>query len=142
MQPIPWWLYAVLGAACAAMVSVLGKSGLRDLNSDLATAARAVVQAVVVVGFVAAEGLFVNLRSQLHGRGLMLVLLSGAAGGLSWLFMFRALEKADVSRVAPIDKLSMPIAVLIAVLFLGERPGAMNWLGVAMIGVGAYLAAR
>jgi transporter family protein len=69
-----------------------------------------------------------------------MVILSAVAGATSWLFYFKALQVADASRVAPIDKLSMPLAILLAVLFLGERPSGVNWLGIALIAGGAYLA--
>jgi transporter family protein len=64
------------------------------------------------------------------------------AGGLSWIFGFRAIQLAGVAKVAPIDKLSMPLAVILAVLFLGERPSATNWAGIALIAIGVYLAAH
>jgi len=73
---------------------------------------------------------------------LAMVIASGVAGGLSWIFAFRALRLADASQVAPIDKLSMPLGVLLAVLILRERPTAVNWSGIVLIAVGAYLAAR
>jgi len=71
---------------------------------------------------------------------LAMIVLSGVAGGLSWLFVFRAVKLADVSKVAPIDKLSLPLGILLAVIVLGERPGALNWLGIALVVAGAYLA--
>jgi transporter family protein len=68
-----------------------------------------------------------------------MVFLAGAAGAASWLFYFTALRLAEVSRVAPVDKLSTPLAVLLAVLFLGERPMLWNWLGIVLMVGGAYL---
>jgi transporter family protein len=59
---------------------------------------------------------------------------------LSWIFVFRAIQLADVSKVAPIDKLSMPLGILLAVLMLHERPSWINWVGIALITGGAYLA--
>jgi transporter family protein len=70
------------------------------------------------------------------------IVLAGVAGGLAWIFGFRAIQLAGVSKVAPIDKLSMPLAVILAVIFLGERPSAINWAGIALIAVGVYLAAH
>ena len=141
MQSIPWWLYALLGALCAALVSIFGKVGMKDVDSDLATAARSIVQAAFVVGFASVAGVMSNLR-QVHGRALMMITLSGVAGGLSWIFMFRALQKADVSQVGPIDKLSMPLSIMLAVVLLHERPTGMNWVGIGMIFAGVYLAAH
>ncbi|CAN5548528.1 EamA family transporter [soil metagenome] len=141
MQSIPWWLYALLGALCAALVSIFGKVGMKNVDSDLATAVRSVVQAAFVVGFAFAMGVMNNIR-QVHGKVLAMIVLSGVAGGLSWIFMFRALQKADVAQVGPIDKLSMPLAIVLAVVFLHERPTSLNWVGIAMIVVGVYLAAH
>ena len=135
----PWLLYALLAAGCAAAISIFGKVGMKGVNADLATAARSVVQAAFVVSFVVVMGGLQHLGS-LRERPLALtmVLLSGVAGGLSWIFGFRALQLASVSQVSPIDKLSVPIAVVLSVLLLGDRPSGMNWLGVVMIAVGAY----
>jgi transporter family protein len=136
-----WLIYAILSALCAASINILGKLGLKDVNSDLATALRSVVQAAFVVAICAIEGVFRHVE-QLHGNGkaYMSILLAGVMGGLSWIFVFRALQLADVAKVAPIDKLSMPIGILLAVIVLGERPSAWNWLGIAMVAGGAYLA--
>src|SRR5256714_3855682 len=105
MSPMPtsdyrWLLYAFAAALCAAMINVLGRLGLKDVNSDLATGIRSVVQAAFVVGICAFEGVFKNL-SQLHGntRAYASLLLSGVMGGLSWIFVFRALQLANVSKV-------------------------------------------
>ncbi|MBC8104948.1 MAG: EamA family transporter, partial [Anaerolineae bacterium] len=86
-------------------------------------------------------GVMSNVR-QLHGKAITFIVLSGVAGGLSWIFMFRALQKADVSQVGPIDKLSMPLAIGLAVVLLHERPTGVNWIGIAMIVAGVYLAAH
>jgi transporter family protein len=140
MEPYRWLVYALLAAVCAACVSIFGKVGMKHLNSDLATAVRSVVQALFVVGFAASLGLWKHL-GQFDRRAGVAVVLAGVAGGLSWIFMFRALQLAEVSKVGPIDKLSMPIGILLAVLFLKERPAPINWAGVALILVGAYLVA-
>lgn len=139
---IPWWTYALLGALCAALVSIFGKVGMKDVNSDLATAVRSVVQAAWVVGFAAFVGVFRQSLRGIGGRAWVAIALSGVAGGLSWIFMFRAFQKADVAQVGPIDKLSMPLAIVLAVILLGERPTALNWAGIGMIVVGVYFAAH
>jgi bacterial/archaeal transporter family protein len=89
-------------------------------------------------------GLWGNLR-QFQPRSFGFAAVAGLAGGVSWLLMFKAIEVAGdraVSRVAPIDKLSMPLSVLIAVVVLHERPSAINWAGIALMAVGAYLVAH
>ena len=141
MQQHAWLVYALLAAACAASINVLAKIGMKDVNADLATAVRSVVQAAFVAGFALVVGAW-NDASALRGRPLALtmILLSGVAGGLSWIFVFRAVQLADISRVAPIDKLSLPLGILLAVTVLGERPTLLNWVGIALVVAGAYLA--
>src|SRR5438132_9060368 len=123
MQDYRWLHYAILAAACAASINIFGKIGMLGLDSDLATAVRSVVQAAFVVAFAAVIGSFSKLAS-LNNRPLAItmIVLSGVAGGLSWIFAFRALKLADASQVAPIDKLSMPLSVILAVIILHERP--------------------
>ena len=137
-----WLFYALASAVCAAMINVLAKLGLKNVNDDLATALRSIVQAAFVVAVCAVEGVFAQL-SQLHGntKAYGSIVLAGVMGGLSWLFVFRALRLADVAKVSPIDKLSMPIGILLAVLILKERPSLLNWLGIGLISVGAYFVA-
>jgi transporter family protein len=134
-----WLLYAIAAAVCAAMINVLAKLGMKGVDKDLATAVRSVVQAAFVVGFALVIGVMKNV-GQLHGKAMASIVLTGVCGGLSWIFVFRALQLADVSKVAPIDKLSMPLGIILAVLLLHERPSPINWLGIALITGGAYLA--
>ena len=134
-----WFLYALAAAICAAMINVLAKIGMKDVDKDFATAVRSVVQALFVVGFAAFAGVLRNF-GQLHGKAIASIVLTGVCGGLSWIFVFRAIQLAEVSKVAPIDKLSMPLGIILAVLFLQERPSAINWLGIVLITGGAYLA--
>lgn len=143
MQNHTWLMYALLAAACAGAINVLGKVGMKDVNADLATAIRSIVQAVFVVGFVGVIGAWGKL-SQLAGRttAITMIVACGVAGGLSWIFAFRAIQLAEVAKVAPVDKLSLPLGILLAVAFLGERPSALNWLGIALVVCGAFLATR
>ena len=143
MDNARWLHFALLSAACAASINVFGKVGMRGVDSDVATAVRSVVQATFVVGFVAVLGSWSKI-GQLTSRpmALSMVACSGVAGGLSWIFVFRALQLARASQVGPIDKLSMPLGVLLAVVILRERPSLTNWIGIALIAAGAYLAAR
>lgn len=135
-----WLAYALLAAACASLVWVFGKLGMQGVQSDLATAVRSVVQAGFVVGFAMTLGAFGHVK-ELSARPLTLtmIVLSGVAGGLSWIFGFRALQLAQPSQVQPIDKLSVVLTALLAFVFLGDRPSLVNWLGIAMLAVGAYL---
>lgn len=136
-----WLVYALLSAASAALVGVIGKVGMRGIDSTLATAVRSVVMTVFLLGVCTVMGLWPRVQS-LHGRAVTMIVLSGVAGAVSWLFYFKAIQAGTVSQVAPIDKLSMPLAVVLAVLALGERPSWTNWTGVVLIAGGAYLAAR
>jgi transporter family protein len=135
-----WFLYAVLAAASAALVSIFGKVGMNEVNPVLATALRSVVMMVFTLAVCTLKNRWVHL-SQLHPTALVMITLAGIAGATSWLFGFEALSIAKVSQVAPIDKLSVPLAAVLAVIFLGERPTGINWIGIALIAAGAYLTA-
>jgi transporter family protein len=139
---LPQWLqFALLSAICAASINIFGKIGMKEVDADLSTAVRSVVQALFVVLFVTVLGTWSKLKD-LSGKPLALSMMvcSGIAGGLSWIFIFRALKLAHVSQVAPIDKLSMPLGIVLAVILLGDRPNWVNWVGILMIAGGAYLA--
>jgi transporter family protein len=133
--------YAVLAAVAAAFVGILGKAGMKGVNSDLATALRSIAQAAAVVIFVTLARLWSKLNT-VHATGAAMILLSGVAGAASWIFGFRAIQLVGVAKTSPIDKLSVPLAVVLAVVLLGERPSRINWIGIALIVVGAYLAGR
>ncbi|HEY8746395.1 MAG TPA: EamA family transporter [Tepidisphaeraceae bacterium] len=137
---LPRWLaYALLSAVSAAFVGIFGKLGMAEVDSNLATAVRSVVMTAFLVGVCGVMGVLPKVAT-LHGRAILMIILSGVAGAVSWLFYFRAIQLGHVSQVAPIDKLSMPFAVVLAVLFLGDKPGAWNWVGVLLIVAGGYLA--
>ncbi len=139
-----WVIFALLSAVCAAAVAIIGKAGLKGVDPDAATVIRSLAMAVLLTVFATALSLWGKVGAVVRDAGwkpLALIALSGAAGAASWVFYFRALKEAPASRVAPIDKLSVPIAVVVAVLVLGERPSAANWVGVALMVVGAYLVA-
>jgi bacterial/archaeal transporter family protein len=138
MSDSRWLLYALLSAACAALVGVFGRVGVKSVEPNLATAARSIVMTILLAGFLTVTRGWGRLPP-LNSRPAIMILLAAAAGAASWLFYFNALRLAEVSRVAPLDKLSTPIAVVLAVLFLGERPTLLNWLGVALMVGGAYL---
>ena len=140
MSDSRWLVYALLSAACAALVGVFGRAGLKAVEPNLATAARSIVMTVLLVGFLTVTRGWGKLPPP-NSRPALMILLAGAAGAASWLFYFNALRLAEVSRVAPVDKLSTAFAVVLAAIFLGERPSLLNWLGVALMLGGAYLVA-
>ena len=127
-----WWIYALLSALFAALTAILAKIGIKGVNTDLATAIRTVVILLVAWGIVFARGGIDSLPALTRQNWLFLI-LSGVATGLSWIFYFKALQLGKVSQVAPVDKLSVAIAILLSVVFLGE---VLTWkaaLGAALI---------
>ena len=135
-----WLLYALLSALCAAFVGIFAKIGMpRTVDTNLATTIRGMVMALLLCAFCSALGLWPKLAA-IPGKAYVGIILSGVAGAASWLFYFHAIQLGEVSQVAPIDKLSMPVAVLLAVIILGDRPSRYNWLGIALIVAGGYLA--
>ncbi|WKV51917.1 EamA family transporter [Dickeya fangzhongdai] len=137
-----WLLYALLSALCAALVALFGKIGLQQLDANTATAIRAVVMALFLVGVVVAQGKTSLFGSVLaNHKAMVFIVLSGVAGALSWLFYFMALKSGTVAQVAPIDKLSVVFAVILAALLLGEKVSLLAGVGVALISAGALLVA-
>ncbi|MBS4432680.1 MULTISPECIES: EamA family transporter [Pectobacterium] len=137
-----WLIYALLSAVCAAMVAIFGKIGLQNLDANTATAIRAVIMALFLVGVVVAQGKLALVGDVIaNKKALLFIVLSGVAGALSWLFYFVALKNGNVAQVAPIDKLSVVFAVVLAVILLGEKISLMAGAGVALISVGALLVA-
>ncbi|ROJ32858.1 EamA family transporter [Morganella morganii] len=137
-----WLIYALLSAISAAMVAVFGKMGLQHLDANTATAIRAVIMALFLVGVVMVQGKL-NLISEIieNRKALFFIALSGIAGALSWLFYFMAIKNGQVSQVAPIDKLSVVFAVIFAVILFGEKISLIAAGGVALITVGALMVA-
>jgi len=128
-----WFFWALLSAVFAALTAIFAKVGLAGIDSDLATLVRTGVIAVVLTAFVIATGKWINPVT-LPGKTLLFLVLSGLATGASWVCYFHALKIGDASRVAPIDRLCVVLVALIAVLFLGERPSARDWLGISLVG--------
>lgn len=133
-----WWTYALLSAVFAALTAVLAKVGIQGVNSDLATAIRTVVILVVAWGIVWARGSTADFHL-LTPRNWLFLGLSGGATGLSWIFYFKALQLGKVSQVAPVDKLSVAIAIGLSVLFLGEVLTVKAALGAALIIAGTLV---
>jgi len=122
-----WLFYALLSAASAAMVSIFGKLGLQNIDSNAATAVRAIVMMIFLVGVVFAQGNIMQLPVIFADKkALGFIALSGIAGATSWLFYFLALKVGSVSQVAPIDKLSVVFSVILAIIFLGEKVNFIN----------------
>jgi transporter family protein len=135
-----WFLWAVLSACFAALTAIFAKIGLEGIDSDFATLFRTVVILVVLAGFVAYAGKWSNPLA-LRPKSVLFLVLSGLATGASWVCYFRALKVGDAAKVAPIDKLSVVLVALFAVVFLRERPGAWEWFGILLIGAGVVVLA-
>jgi bacterial/archaeal transporter family protein len=118
-----WWVYAILSAFFASLTAIFAKIGVTSVNSNLATAIRTIVILVVAWAIVLWRGETRGIAT-LSKHHLFFLIISGLATGLSWIFYFKALQLGKVSRVAPVDKLSVALTILLSVLFLGE---AINW---------------
>lgn len=115
-----WVIYALGSAFFAALTAIFGKIGVTGLNSNLATLIRTLVILAVLVSIVAARDEWQKL-DLVSARSWIFLVLSGIATGLSWLCYYRALQLGPVSKVAPIDKLSVALAIILGILFLGEK---------------------
>jgi bacterial/archaeal transporter family protein len=135
-----WFAWALLSALFAGITAVLAKVGVEHVNSNLATAIRTTVIFVIVWGiaFAAAPAGSLTVPSR---RTLLFLALSGAATGLSWLCYFRALQLGEVARVAPVDKLSVVFAILLAAIFLRERLTPQIAIGGILIVAGSLVLA-
>lgn len=136
----PWFVWALLSAAFAALTAIFAKIGLAGVDSDLATLIRTVVIFGVLGAFVMATGKWSN-PFELSGRTWLFLVLSGLATGASWVCYFRALKVGDASKVAPVDKLSVLLVTVFAVAFLDERPSLREWVGILMVGAGVFVLA-
>ena len=133
-----WWLFAVLSSVFAALTSILAKVGIEDVNANLATAIRTAVVLILSWGMVfltnAQKGL-----GEISQKSWLFLILSGLATGASWLCYYKALQMGDVSKVVPIDKLSVVITLLLAFVFLHEEFTVKSAVGCALIGAGTLL---
>ena len=137
-----WLIFALLSAITAALVSIFGKIGLKGIDANTATAVRSIIVATFLAFVVLIQGKLNQIPSIISNRKtIVFIILSGIAGALSWLFYFMSLNFGKVSQVAPIDKLSVVFAVILSILFLGEKVSIISGLGVGLIAIGAILVA-
>lgn len=135
-----WQFWALLSAMFAALTAIFAKVGVEDINPDLATFIRTIIVLLSLAFILYATGQFSHPGS-ISTRSWIFLFLSGLGTGASWLCYFRALKLGPATLVAPIDKLSVVLVALFGVAFLGERPSATGWLGIALIAAGAVLIA-
>jgi len=135
-----WQLWAILSAVFAALTAIFAKIGVENVNSDFATFIRTIVILVTLAFILLATGQFQSLGT-ISKRAYVFLVLSGLATGASWICYFRALKIGQASQVAPVDKMSVVLVAIFGVIFLGEKLTLPNWIGVALIAVGAVLVA-
>lgn len=133
-----WWIYAILSALFASLTAIFAKLGVANINSNLATAIRTVVILIMIWSIVLARGEAKGIGA-LSKQNIIFLVISGVATGLSWLFYFKALQLGNVSQVAPIDKLSVALTIILAVLFLGETLTLKTAIGATLIIVGTFI---
>lgn len=137
-----WLVYALLSAVAAALVSIFGKIGLQGLDANTATTIRSVIMALFLILVLAVQRNFSHIAEIItNKRAIMFICLSGIAGALSWLFYFVALKYGKVSQVAPVDKFSVVLATVIAVIFLGENVSLVSGIGIGLITAGILMVA-
>jgi transporter family protein len=136
---IPLWaIFALLSAVTAALVAIFAKIGLQNVNTTVATTARALIMFVFLF-------LVVIFSSKLSeawtfgSKAWFYIILSGIAGAVSWLFYFLALKFGEASKVAPIDRLSVVFVLIFAVMFLGEKLTWKVGIGAGLVAAGAIL---
>lgn len=118
-----WWIFALLSAFFAPLTAIFAKIGVENVNSNLATAIRTIVVLVMIWLIVFFRNEYKTI-GELSTRNLIFLGISGVATGLSWIFYFKALQIGEVSKVAGVDKLSLALTIIFAVVFLGE---ALTW---------------
>ncbi|CAN5379144.1 EamA family transporter [soil metagenome] len=133
-----WWIYALLSAFFAALTAIFVKVGIKNVNTDVATAIRTVVVLILAWGIAYFRGGLVSLQSLTRNNYIFLI-LSGLATGLSWIFYFKALQLGKVSQVAPVDKLSVAFAIIFSVIFLGEVLTLKMAIGATLIITGTLV---
>ena len=133
-----WKYYAILSAVFAALTAILAKVGIKGISGNVATAIRTVVILIIAWGIVVVGGQMKEVRD-LSKHNILFLALSGVATGLSWICYFKALETGEVSKVAPIDKLSIVIAMILAFLLLKEPAEPKVIAGGILITIGAIV---
>ena len=138
MTTTSWLPWALGSAVFAALTAILAKIGLDGIDSDLATLFRTVVIVAVLGAFVAATGKWRDPFT-LPPKAITFLTLSALATGASWVCYYRALKIGEASRVAPVDKLSVVLVAVLAVVFLGERPSIREWAGIGLVTAGVLV---
>ena len=133
-----WAIFAILSAIFAALTSILAKVGIEGINSNLATAVRTIVVVLMAWFMVFATG-NQNGIVDISKKSWLFLILSGLATGASWLCYYKALQLGEVSKVVPIDKLSIVITIILAFIFLGEQITLKTLIGCCLIIIGTFV---
>ena len=133
-----WWIYALLSAFFAALTTIFAKIGIENIDANLATAVRTVIILVIAWGIVLAQGNISQLTT-LSTRTLTFLVISGIATGCSWIFYFQALQLGKAAQVAPIDKASVVMVILLSAIFLHEPLTLKVILGGLLIVLGTVV---
>jgi len=135
-----WILYALLAAVFASLTAIFAKVGIENVNSDLAVAIRTAIVLVMAWGIVLFTGKHHEI-SQITQRSWTFLALSGFATGFSWLFFYKAIQIGEVSKVVPIDKLSVVFTMILAFVILGEKADIKTIIGGVCIAAGTLVLA-
>ena len=133
-----WGIFAILSAIFAALTSILAKIGIEGVNSNLATAVRTIVVVLMAWFMVFITG-NQNEIIDISKKSWIFLILSGLATGASWLCYYKALQLGEVSKVVPIDKLSIVITIVLAFIFLGEQITLKTLIGCCLIVIGTFI---
>lgn len=135
MVAATWFYWALASAFFAALTAIFAKVGLQGIDSDFATFIRTLVIVAALALFLSYTGKWQGVGG-FSGKNWTFLILSGLATGASWLAYFKALQLGNASQVAPVDKFSLVLVALLAVVFLDERPSAQEWLGIGLVAAG------
>jgi transporter family protein len=138
MSTLPWWGYALLSALFAALTTIFAKIGVSQISSNLATAIRTAIILIIVWAIVLVTG-EVQQLGDVPQRAWLFLILSAVATGLSWLFYFKGLQVGQASLVAPIDKSSVALVLILSALVLGEKLTTQSIAGTLLILVGTLV---
>jgi transporter family protein len=133
-----WWIYALLSALFAALTALFAKIGIKGVDTDLATAIRTVIILILAWAIVFVRGTNHTIGSLTKTNWIFLS-LSGCATGLSWICYFKALQLGKISQVAPVDKLSVALAIILAAVFLGETITVKTGVAAGLIITGTLI---
>lgn len=135
-----WFYWALASALFAALTAIFAKAGLQGIDSDFATFIRTLVIVAALAVFLTYTGKWQGLGG-FSARNWVFLILSGLATGFSWLAYFKALQLGNASQVAPVDKFSLVLVALMAVVFLDEHPSAQEWIGLGLVTAGVLVLA-